>query len=215
MNLWLIVPIKSLSQGKSRLTPSLSAAERRRLSQELLEKTLSVIFSVDEFAGVVVVSRDREALMAAQQAGAVTLTEVDLAHGGHKDSHQTAGPEFYLNGALHQAREHVVARGADAILILPADLPLLTQEELQRLIHRGKAMEQGVVIAPSRNGGTNALLLRPPSAIDFAYGSDSFHRHLEQAHRNNLPTQIVESAALALDLDLPEDLVLWQTMQQG
>ena len=215
MKLWLVVPIKSLSQGKSRLAPSLSAAGRRQLSQDLLQKTLAEVRGVDELAGVIVISRDAEALSLAQAAGVVALAEVEPPPPCPGNSVQAVDPEFYLNAALDQARQTAVHHGADAILILPADLPLLSSAEIRILIQQAKEQSEGLVISPSRDGGTNALLLQPPDVIDFAFGPNSFRHHIEQAGRRRLSVRIVESTILALDLDRPEDLMHWQTLQQG
>jgi 2-phospho-L-lactate guanylyltransferase len=69
---------------------------------------------------------------------------------------------------------------------------------------------EGVIIAPSHDGGTNALLLRPPHAIGFAFGEGSFARHCAMAAAAGLPCHVYESATLALDVDHPEDLALAQ-----
>ena len=54
------------------------------------------------------------------------------------------------------------------------DLPLLTVSELEDL--NQALSENGIVIAPSADGGTSALGASGPA--DFAYGPGSFHRHL-------------------------------------
>ena len=69
-----------------------------------------------------------------------------------------------------------------------------------------------VVIAPDRRGeGTNALFLRPPDAIEFAFGSDSFQVHSTQAKERALALHIFESETIGLDLDVPEDLAVYQS----
>ena len=69
-----------------------------------------------------------------------------------------------------------------------------------------------VVIAPSHDGGTNALLLYPPYVIDFAFGPDSFRRHHRQAIQADVAVQIVQSSTLAFDIDWPADLRLLESM---
>lgn len=206
MQLWLIVPVKPLAQGKSRLSPLLSAADRHRLARDLLVHTLAAAVDVDGLAGVLVISRDEEALTLARAAGVKVLAE-DANLAGTGDD-----PEDPLNRALGQARDVVVSQGADAVLILPADLPLLSAEEIRRVARLAADRARGMVIAASGDGGTNALLIRPPDAIDFAYGPGSFQAHIRNAQAADLPVEIVESAALSLDLDSPDDLHTWQTM---
>ncbi len=101
----------------------------------------------------------------------------------------------------------VTARGADAMLTLPADLPLLTADDILQLYDLALS-DVEVAIAPSHDGGTNALLLCPPDAIEFAFGEDSFRRHLEQAASSGRRYAIYRSETLDRDLDLPGDLVV-------
>ena len=211
MDLWLIIPVKSLTQGKSRLAAALSPAERQHLSRRLLEQTLSTVSNVDELAGVLVISPDEEAQAIARAAGATVLPET-LQSGTAASNSE---PNLHLNRALGLARDAAVDRHADAILVLPTDLPLLTVEEVHNVCQIGKRLDRGIAIAGSQDGGTNALFLTPPDIIEFAYGPDSFHRHVYQAQRAGLPVQVIYSPALALDLDLPQDLHRWHAIQQS
>jgi len=121
--------------------------------------------------------------------------------------------EERLNLALAQAAKEAAARGADAILILPTDLPMLTIADVCNLYKLG-ARQKGVVISRSHDGGTNALLLRPPNAIDFAFGIDSFQHHCALTIAAGYPCQTLESPTLAFDLDGPEDWKRWQESSQ-
>ncbi len=121
---------------------------------------------------------------------------------------QTLPEDGYdLNQALTRACQAVLHAGADAMLILPSDLPLITAGDIDSLHDLGLS-GVAMVIAPSHDGGTNALLLHPPNAIDFAFGVDSFRRHLDLAAARTLPYSIFASETLAYDVDWPEDLLL-------
>lgn len=189
--LWLIIPVKPFGEGKSRLAASLSPAQRAALSERLLGGVLRLAHETGRFAARLVISRDPAVAAAATAAGAVALGE------------ERSG----LNAALSQARSAAVAAGAGAILVLPADLPQVTAADLQRLVDACQG-EAGVVIAPSRDGGTNALLLWPPDVLDFDFGPDSFRRHCDQAGRKGLIVCVVDSPTLAFDLDRPQDLAM-------
>ena len=121
--------------------------------------------------------------------------------------------EYRLNNALGQARQEAIARGADAILVLPIDLPLLNIDDVNQLYKLG-AEQHGVVIARSHDNGTNALLLRPPNVIDFAFGIDSFQHHCESASLAGYSCQQLKSTTLAFDLDGPEDWKQYQKLVQ-
>jgi len=62
-------------------------------------------------------------------------------------------------------------------------------------------------LVPSRDElGTNALLSRPPEAIPFRFGYDSFRAHRREAEARDLPCEVCELPNLALDIDEIEDL---------
>jgi 2-phospho-L-lactate guanylyltransferase len=111
-----------------------------------------------------------------------------------------------LNQALVRATLVAKEYGADGVLILPADLPLLTIEDVQSLIKAAKDPPV-IVLVPDRHGeGTNALLVRPSGLIEYDFGPNSFQRHQLQAEQLGARVEIRTIPSLGLDLDLPEDL---------
>ena len=50
------------------------------------------------------------------------------------------------------------------------------------------------------------MLARPPEAIPFRFGYDSFRAHRREAEARDLPCEICELPNLALDIDEIEDL---------
>ena len=206
MQLWLIVPVKPFALGKSRLAPLLSAEERSTLARDLLMQTLKTVAAVKQLGGIIAISRDESALALARRCGASTLVETASPVQAAVD------PEAGLNHALRQARHVAVERGADAVLVLPADLPLLTPHDVEALIQLGADQNPCVVLAGSGDGGTNALLVRPPHVIDFAYGPQSLQRHKARAKAAGVAVHLLNSTGLALDLDSPEDWAQWHRM---
>jgi 2-phospho-L-lactate guanylyltransferase len=191
MTLWAIVPVKPLRRGKSRLAGTLTEDERTALNQELLERTLKILSTVKELDQVLVVSRDPQALTVARNHGAKTVQEDGQPH---------------LNTALARATVMAQVHSTRGVLVLPADLPLLTPDDVRALIDRA-AKPPVVVIAPDRHGkGTNALLMVPAGQIEYDFGEGSFQRHCERAKKSGARLEIVELPSLGLDLDLPEDL---------
>lgn len=193
MKLWLIIPVKPLSEGKSRLTSVLAPAQRRALTHRILQRELDLAQTSALIEGVVVVSRDAALLGDVTLRGALPLFE------------ETHG----LNAALETARSEVSRRGADALLVLPADLPFVTATDIEQIVHAAHQDAQ-IVLAPSPDGGTNALLLKLPSRLRFAFGSHSFARHRRLAQNLGLRQQVVVSPSLAFDLDWPAD---WEVLR--
>jgi len=204
MILWAIVPAKDPAMAKTRLAPVLDDGARQYLSLGLLEHTVRAALESPPVARVVVVSAAAGPLALAERLGALPLREA-------RPLPMPAGPpgallEGGLNAALSQARRAALAAGADAVLVLHADLPLLTPQAIEDLVAalRGGA---GAVIAPDRHrSGTNALLLRPPAALPFLFGRRSFARHVQAAWEHDLPYVVAADPAFATDLDTPEDL---------
>jgi 2-phospho-L-lactate guanylyltransferase len=76
-------------------------------------------------------------------------------------------------------------------------------------------MEPAVVIAPDRHQtGTNALFVRPPGLIDYAFGRDSFQLHRAWAERAGARVRVLKSTAIELDLDVPEDWTLYHAQRR-
>jgi 2-phospho-L-lactate guanylyltransferase len=191
MTIWAIVPVKPLQRAKSRLAKVLNRDERASLSRQLLEHTLDILSDISQVERTLVVSRDSEALAIARSHGARTVSE-------------WGSPK--LNKALVRASLVARGHGVSAVLVLPADLPLLSQQDIEKLIAAsGKPPE--VILAPDRRGtGTNAILSSPPGLIDYDFGPDSFQQHIEQAKAAGARVEICKLPSLELDLDVPDDL---------
>jgi 2-phospho-L-lactate guanylyltransferase len=193
MTLWAIVPVKPLRRGKSRLSGVLSLEARTALNHFLLSNTLEILASIPEIECSLVVSRDPEALTIAREYGAKTVQE-------------QGAPQ--LNIALTRATMVASSHSVQAVLVVPADLPLLTREDIQEVVGRS-INPPVVVITPDRHKkGTNALLISPSGIIQYQYGPGSFQKHCEQAIKAGARLEICECRSVALDIDYPEDLEL-------
>ena len=191
MALWAIVPVKPLRRGKSRLAGVLSPEERNDLNRRLLTHTLETLSAIPEIEQVLVISRDQAALSLAREHGAMTVLE-------------NGAPE--LNVALARATIVVKNYATRGLLIVPADLPLISPEDVNAMLDI--AVDPPVVVlAPDhRRQGTNALLVCPVGLIEYDFGPGSFQRHCERALQAGARLEILELPSLALDMDMPEDL---------
>jgi 2-phospho-L-lactate guanylyltransferase len=193
MTLWAIVPVKPLRRGKSRLAEVLTQEERADLNRRLLAHTLDTLTAIPEIEQVLVISRDQAALALAREHGARTVQE-------------SGAPQ--LNLAL--ARATIVAKNyaTRGVLIVPADLPLLTPEDVRVMLEHAKDPPVVVVAPDRRQEGTNALLVCPVGLIEYEFGPGSFQRHCARARQAGARLEICELPSLALDMDLPEDLAM-------
>ncbi|GMV34973.1 MAG: 2-phospho-L-lactate guanylyltransferase [Chloroflexi bacterium CFX1] len=198
MSLWAILPVKPLRRGKSRLAGALTEDERAALNEELLERTLRTLSGLKELEKILVVSRDPHALTIARNYGAKTVQEDGQPH---------------LNTALTRASVVAQVHATQGVLVLPVDLPFLTQDDVLTLIDRA-GKPPVVVIAPDRHHkGTNALLMIPAGQIEYDFGEGSFQRHCKRTIQSGARLEVVDLPSLGLDLDDPEDLELIRKLE--
>lgn len=194
MSVWAIVPVKPLNRAKSRLAPVLAAEVREQLATEMLSHTVAVLERSAAVSGILVISRDSRALVVARKHGARTVQE-------------SGTPA--LSASLERATQMIASWNAQAVLILPADLPLLAEEDLRTLVDLGR-YHQSLVITPDRHEyGTNAVLMRPPSLLPAQLGNGSFHQYVSSGEALKATVHIFRSERLMLDLDTPDDLQLY------
>ena len=191
-----LVPVRSLSGSKSRLGEPLDPEERADLILALLRRTVAAARAARCLAGVVVVTMDADLVRLARTMGATSLKQV------------TDG----LNDGLDEARL-AAGDGTTAVVVLPADLPGIAAAAIDRLVDAAvRALRDApdrpvVVLVPDRHGsGTNALLVAPPTAIDFRFGEGSRAAH-ESAAVAAGATYLELDGPLSFDVDTADDLL--------
>lgn len=212
MIIWAIVPVKPLRDSKSRLSHILGPDERAALTRNILGHTLEVLGDVRGIYRTLVVSRDPAVLKIARKYGASTFSESDRQD---------------LNMALTRATHIAVAQHANSVLVLPADLPFLTPEDVEMMITGVDAdsrngngngyhlQNRAITICPDHNKeGTNALLVSPPIGFTYRYGPDSFERHIEEAKRIGMSQRKIHAPGIKFDLDTEEDWKMYLAMTE-
>jgi 2-phospho-L-lactate guanylyltransferase len=191
-----IVPIRSLTGSKSRLGEPLDPEERADLILGFLRRTVAAALAARSLASVVVVSEDADLLDLARDMGAGVLLQ------------QTDG----LNEALAEARVACCA-DATALLVLPADLPGVTADAIDRIVDSAARRADGnpgravVGLVSDRHGtGTNALIVSPPCVIEFAFGEGSRAAHSAAAASAGA-AYLELDGPLTFDVDTAEDLL--------
>ncbi|MGB0632429.1 MAG: 2-phospho-L-lactate guanylyltransferase, partial [Alphaproteobacteria bacterium] len=179
----IIVPVKGLTDGKSRLADVLAPDERAALNRYLAERTLRTVRECFPDDMLTVVSPDPEMRTPANEGGAHFVLQSGTG----------------LNAGLAEAAS---ALPPGRTIIVAADLPDLSAADLALL-----ADIRGIGIAPDESGnGTNALSLPTPRAIAFQFGPNSFTAHKTAADATGLPVDIFHRPGLAFDLDTKDNL---------
>ena len=193
--IYTVVPIKDPDAGKTRLSPILDARQRRELCLFLAKRTLE--FCAEAFGAerTIVVTAARDVVQLAAEVEAQVVPEIDA--------------EKSLNAAIKLGAARARECGADAMLVVPADLALLSVGELLAAAQAIPAAPGCLIVPDRRDSGTNLLGLAPLREDLFAFGDQSLARHAELAQRAGCEVRIHRSAALGLDLDLPEDYDAW------
>ena len=190
VNTWVVVLIKDFDSAKQRLRPALGARSRRALARRNARLAVAAAAAGDN---VLVVAGGEEVAELAATWGAQVLLEPR---------------EEGQNVAARRGIDRAVASGADAVLLLSSDLPLVTEHAVRDLLGAADRLAEPVVVAAPAlgRGGTNALYLRPPDAVGLHFGDESLAQFRADAEQHGVKFSVFESDALALDLDEPADL---------
>lgn len=173
-----VIPYKKAG-AKSRLSPVLSLQER----EEFVELMLNQVISSLKGAGI-----EQVDILSPSVYGLEEMTEARVLL-DEKDLNEA------LNRYLKEAEEPV--------LIVMADLPLLSTEHIKEI----SSTEKDVCIVPGKGGGTNALFIKNPSKYRVKYYGSSFLTHCSIATDSGQDFEIYDSFMAGTDIDEPEDLV--------
>ena len=185
----VLIPLKRLDAAKSRLASALTAPERRRLMAAMVAHVVRAARAAD--------------------AGRVVIASSDPAAAGLADR---LGVEWASDGGRPWNAGLVYARGtlpapAAAVLYLAGDLPLVEPGDVTALVDAG--VSGSAVVGRAHDGGTNALWVSPPDALEPAFGAPrSAAVHAGRAGERGLTVVMIDRPGLARDVDTPADLAI-------
>ncbi|MBI1762209.1 MAG: 2-phospho-L-lactate guanylyltransferase [Acidobacteria bacterium] len=189
---YILIPVKDLTRAKQRLAALLTQAERTQLAWAMLENTFAAAAQTRTIDRIAVVTLYPPAIELAEKYGMEVILE-------REQISESASVDF-------GARE-LRKRGAEAVLRLPIDLPLITAEDIETVLAHA-APAPSAIIVPSRDGtGTNAILRCPPTLFPSHFGANSLPKHLAEAEKAGAQCQVVELPRIALDIDEPADVL--------
>lgn len=189
--LWALIPIKRFDQAKSRLSPLFGPAERAMLAQAMLGDVLEAIGGATVFSGILAVTGDAQAAARAREVGAAVL-----------DDPHDAG----INDAVRLGIGWLSRRGADAVAVVPADIPFTTADELDA-VAAALGAGDAVLVPATRDAGTNVLAMAPPDLLPPRFGPGSFARHSEAALAAGVKPTVLSLPGAGRDIDVAGDLV--------
>lgn len=184
-----ILPVKRLDHAKQRLGEHFSDEARGQIARALLEDALRLCRSSSGFLTWWVVSDDPKVLDRAAAYGCF----------GIKDESEN------LNGALAFATRKVEMEGAQSVTIIPCDTPLAYEGDLRDLVDTGATSDM-VLVPSEKDGGTNAIFMRPPTLLDPHFGPQSMNAHMSLAGRMGIRCSMLVLPRLGLDIDTIDDV---------
>ncbi len=188
--------IKDFGTAKGRLAPAMEPASRRALALMTAGRALDAALAVGP---TLAVCGSAEAASLAGARGAEVLVERDPRG---------------QNPAATLGLAEVSRRGAEAALLLSADLPLVDEAGLRGMLaHDTEGEPLAIAAAATGRQGTNALFLRPPGDFALHFGDASLPRFAEEARRRGRHFIVHDDPSLALDLDEPSDLAAWRRLE--
>lgn len=180
----VVVPLRSPGDGKTRLAPALDRPTRARLAAAMLTDVVTAVRGAG--LSVVVAAGGPAAVHAAAAIGVEVVEDPPDVRS--------------LDDVIAHAQRRL--SGTGGLLVVQGDLPLLTSEDVRAVCEDAAP----VVLAPTDDGGTSALLRRPADVMDTAFGPGSADAHARLARAAGVSPRIVHRAGLALDVDVLADL---------
>jgi 2-phospho-L-lactate guanylyltransferase len=193
---WAVVPVKVLSESKQRLHSFLGPS-RKELALAMLKDVLVALSNSQIVEQIVCVTADPDVSALATKYGALVVEEGQLRG---------------MNEAIRLGIDAARHRGGQRVVVLPADLPLATGSEIDRLVLAtlaNTAPGQPSVIglgAAANDCGTNFLSLDTAHPFATRFGVDSFKHHQAHARARGFQPLVLASETLSLDIDREQDL---------
>jgi 2-phospho-L-lactate/phosphoenolpyruvate guanylyltransferase len=185
----ILIPVKNLANAKQRLASWFDQETRTLLAQTMLQDVCAAVAGMRAAEHVSLVTSDPFAIDLAGRLGFFVMSD-------HDNPGETE--------AIARATRVCVARKVDSTLVIPADIPTVSSEELDIIVEA--APGKGSVLVPAADGrGTNAILRRPADLFPLQFGNDSFKPHLAAAQAAGRCVRL-SLAGVALDVDNLSDL---------
>lgn len=179
------VPVRSPGRGKTRLASRLDPPQRAELAAAMLRDVVAAL-RASALDDIVILAGGPGS------AGVARSLDLDVL----LDPPDARGLDDAVAAATARVDRH------STVLVVMADLPRLEPADVSSVLEQDGA----VVVAPTDDGGTGALLRRPPDAIATAYGPDSAARHARLGREAGHPTVVADLPGFRQDVDTWRDV---------
>ena len=199
----ILIPMRSLNEGKTRLSNLLSPNKREKLIKLLFTQLLKKLKTLKNqspliFSDILVITPCQEVEKISKDFQVLVLKEQSLN-----------GLNSAVKKGIYWSSENLY----DSSLILPGDIIDPETEDIKKILQMGKKSRNSMVICPSTDFGTNALFLSLPTRLNFKFGPNSFFEHQKEAKKISIRSIIAPVDSLKDDLDTGKDLEKFKTRQ--
>ena len=169
----------------------LSEEERQALTWAMFEDVTEAAAGVTQCEAIVIVSSYAPAIHRARLLGFDVIVE----------EHQ-----FSESESVDSASAALAAKGFDAVMRLPADVPLVRSDDIDELLTRELSAPAALLVASREGTGTNAIIRTPPTVFPSRFGPNSLALHTKEAAKAGAQCLVANYPRLALDIDDASDL---------
>ena len=192
----ILIPMRSLNEGKTRLSNLLSSESKAKLVKFLFTQLLEKLKTLKSalpfiYSDILVITPCNEVEKISKEFDIKILKEQNLNG---------------LNSALRKGLSWSVENFHDSSLIIPGDIIDPDSEDIKKILEMGKNARDRMIICPSTDFGTNALFLTLPTKMDMKFGPNSFFEHQKEAAKQAIETIVAPLDSLKDDLDTEKDL---------
>jgi len=187
---WAVIPVRGLTESKTRLSASLHGDRRRIFVEALLEDVLSSVIRSRVYGTIVVISADENVRNRVRSQGVSFVRQTSVG----------------LNRAIEQTNRLAMHGHARSVTTVLADIPLAEPGDFKEISSLG-ATTRRIVMAPSLKGGTNVMFTSPPGVVSPSYGRWSYSKHLRQAQVSAVNAYSMSNSRVSFDIDTTSDLL--------
>ena len=196
----VLIPIKEPARVKTRLSQLLTLTERQQLVWAMFTDVCRAVAKTTKADVVFIVTSFDKAVEHAQALSFDVLIESE-------QQSESASVDW----AARQLREH----GFDAMMRLPADVPLVRSEDIDGLLNIELPTPAALLVPSLEGTGTNCIIRTPADLFPSRFGPNSLALHKEEARRVGVECLVVTSERIALDIDEPQDIAMFLQRGQG
>ncbi len=183
----LLIPLKDLSETKSRLSSVLDINSRKTITFGMLKIVLEAAKKSNAH-NIVLVGTDDSIL----EVGSLFDVDTMIPKGDHL-AHD-------IDIAVSDRKQL-----GEIPIYIPSDLPLLNETDINQVMESSEFGQKVVLVPSSSDGGTNCISFNVSTNFSCQLGENSFQKHVDECKQNLNDYEVIQPKGMLFDLDTVED----------